>query len=251
MSYLIILENESKAKFDTRNTNMSYYNDFLKPSEVEYYKKNKNRVGEIVQMSPKEYFEYCAKDVFNVPVDNLIKSRQDTFTPKYKEAMLNGDVFPMCVLNVADSSQEGLHRMLAAAELFGWDVKYPVLVVSVYDEEVEKMWKFRQQMYSYFGHDFKKDSTEVFDKLAMLPGFEPPIDILTQSCDMMKEVTNGDVEITAELKEDRGNIKLCLVPYKYNGVEVSEYMDPRSDSQEAFLEDLFDIPDDFDPEIYF
>ena len=248
---MIILENENKAKFDTRNTNMSYYNDFLKPSEVEYYKKNKNRVGEIVQMSPKEYFEHCAKDVFNVPVDNLIKSRQDSFTPKYKEAMLNGDVFPMCVLNIADSSQEGLHRMLAAAELFGWDVKYPVLVVSVYDEDVENLWKFRQEMYSYFGSGFKHDSNEVFDKLMMLPGLEPPIDILTQATDIMKEVTNGDIEITADFRDDRGNIKLRLIPYKYKGVEVEEYCDPIMESQETFLENLFDIPDDFDPDIYF
>ena len=248
---MIILENENKTKFDTRNTNMSYYNDFLKPSEVEYYRKNKNRVGEIVQMSPKEYFEYCANDIFNVPVNNLIKSRQDMLTPKYKEDMLKGDVFPMCVLNLADSSQEGLHRMLAAAELFGWDVKYPVLVVSVYDEDIENLWKFRQEMYSYFGRGFKNDSNEVFDKLRMLPGLEPPIDILTQASDMMKEITKGNTEITAELRDDRGNIKLRLIPYKYKGVEVEEYCDPRMESQETFLEDLFDLPDDFDPDIYF
>lgn len=41
----------------------------------------------------------------------------------------------MPMLNYAEKGQEGLHRMLAIGELFGWNYKVPVLVVTWYDEE--------------------------------------------------------------------------------------------------------------------
>lgn len=40
--------------------------------------------------------------------------------------------FPLPYLNLADNAQEGRHRMAVAAELFGWNEKFPVLVVTKY-----------------------------------------------------------------------------------------------------------------------
>ena len=37
--------------------------------------------------------------------------------------------FPLPYLNIATKQQEGRHRMYVAGELFGWDTRFPVLVV--------------------------------------------------------------------------------------------------------------------------
>lgn len=247
---MIILENIEKAKFDINNTNMSYYNDFLKPSEIEYYKRNKNRIGKVIQMTPREYYDDCAKFIFNQSASNLEKSRENENTEKYKDAMLSGETFPMCVIDYADKGQEGLHRMLAAAQLFGWNIKYPVLAIYVYDEQRENEWKMRKDLYAYIDWNFKEDCKEVCYKLEELPDIEPPINLLEMTNDFMNQI-NTDVEVKSELFEDRGNIKLKIIPISYKGIDVSDYIDPNMVAYDVFLEDIFDLPDDFDPDIIF
>ncbi len=129
------------------DTDTSYYNDFLNDEDLKYKQEAKNRTGKIVMMSAKEYYDYCANDIFKGrhSVEELMQQREyskfedDTrFVDKYAEDMRNGAKFPLCYLNFADSSQEGLHRMYAAGEAFGWNTKFPVLVVTVYDKEIER-----------------------------------------------------------------------------------------------------------------
>jgi hypothetical protein len=62
---------------------------------------------------------------------------------------------------------------------------------------------------------------------------------------------NNDVEVKSELSEYRGNIMLKIIPISYKGLDVSDYTDPNMASYDAFLEDIFDLPDDFDPDIIF
>lgn len=124
-----------KVVFDTTRTGMSYYDELL--HNPDYMRKNKNLVGEIIYMTPKEYFSGCA-DIFNSTVEKQIsqtKADKHTFDKlmtvltKYKKK------FPIGFLNYAQRGQEGRHRMLAAAEYSGWETEQPVLVINWADED--------------------------------------------------------------------------------------------------------------------
>jgi hypothetical protein len=104
--------------------------------------KEENLKGHIEMMSPREYYEECATKIFpNSSVDALIKSRSadPRVLDEIKEIIVKykRQVF-LPYLNYAEQNQEGLHRMLVAAELFGWDHKFPVLIVEWVDEEKAK-----------------------------------------------------------------------------------------------------------------
>ena len=101
-------------------------------------KREKNLVSKVVYMTPKEYFQGCA-DIFGSTLESQIaQTRADkstfdhlmTVLTKYKKT------FPIGFLNYADKGQEGRHRMLAAAEYSGWDVKQPVMIIDWADKEL-------------------------------------------------------------------------------------------------------------------
>ena len=127
--------------FSIKKTGMSYYDDLLpSSSQADYMRKNKNLEGRIEYLTPRQYFDICAKDIFNVPVNNLIQSREvdsetlnkiKTVILKYKRQL------PVTFINYAKKTQEGLHRMLAVAQLYGWNIKYPVLIIDYYDKELQ------------------------------------------------------------------------------------------------------------------
>ena len=86
-----------------------------------------------VEMSPNEYFDACAKG-FGIPAgtqintvgsDKSIIQVLNTILDKYKVR------FPVAYLDYSfnNFSQEGRHRMYVAGERFGWDKKFPVLVI--------------------------------------------------------------------------------------------------------------------------
>jgi hypothetical protein len=108
-------------------------------SNPEYMAKKENLKGHIEMMSPKEYYEECANKIFNCSVESLVNGRKRdvVVNDEIKEIIVKykRQVF-LPVLNLAQQEQEGLHRMLVAAELFGWDHKFPVLVVEWVDEEL-------------------------------------------------------------------------------------------------------------------
>lgn len=121
-----------------RKTYVPFYDRlFTKP---DYMKEKENMVGEVVMMSPQEYFEECAEKIFGgrTSVEQLKRSREinkqniqnikDLIT-KYKRRLF------LPYLNYAEKQQEGLHRMYVAGELFGWNHKFPVLVINWYDED--------------------------------------------------------------------------------------------------------------------
>lgn len=66
-------------------------------------------------------------------VDKLKKTRYyDASTLDHLKQVL--DVykkrFPVAMISPDDGGQEGLHRMAVAGDKFGWDHKFPVLVVN-------------------------------------------------------------------------------------------------------------------------
>lgn len=251
---MIIIESVDKAQFNTRDTEMSYYNNFLNPKDLKYMQDTKNLTGEIVQMTPEEYYKACANDIFHKPLDYIKKSRQidDALINKYAKAMKDGEVFPMCMLNYENAGQEGLHRMMAAGETFGWDIKYPVLVVKPYDMnryEEQKRW---EAALDYADYDFKKDVKEVEEQLynefdAWTD--ECPMDILTMIQNKISLLTNEKVEVNVTLEKDRGYWCAKVKLISYDGEDLTNnrdgiiYID---------LEDHFDIDEDtFNPDYYF
>lgn len=124
---------------DANKTGMTFYDQFFDIKDRNYLRDVKNLKGTIVKMTPEEYYNRCAEDIFSVPVAKLKRERGEmdrhivdklkTIMTKYNRRMC----LPM--INYADKGQEGLHRMMAIAELYGWDHKVPVLVVEWYDKE--------------------------------------------------------------------------------------------------------------------
>ena len=121
----------------SNTTDMSYYDKVLTPNGLNYMQESRGCTGEIVLMTPADYFNECANRIFHhrYSVDYLMSSREDDLGPyaEYKEAMQNGAKFPMPVLDYTDDGQEGLHRMKVAGDLYGWDTLFPVLVVYKYN----------------------------------------------------------------------------------------------------------------------
>lgn len=129
------------------DTDTSYYNNFLNEKDLAYMQKSKNRTGEIVYMTPSQYYQECATNIFEeTTVEDLKRQRRANSEDiaQYTQDMLSGDKFPLCYLNYADHGQEGLHRMMAAGEAFGWDTKFPVLIVRAVDnrkEQLNNIWR--------------------------------------------------------------------------------------------------------------
>lgn len=129
--------------FDTSTTGVSFYNDLIPGSpDEQYYKKEKNLYGKIVNLTPQQYFEACVKYAFpNSSVDKLKQERQrDTESLEtIKTVIDNGVQLPMTIVNIAQQTQEGLHRMYVVGEMFGWNSNsYPVLVVDYFDKEKQQ-----------------------------------------------------------------------------------------------------------------
>ena len=142
------------------DTGTSFGNDFLNQEDLEYRQRSKNRTGEIVMMSPEEYFEECALHAWDhyVSVNSLKQQRranQDKLD-KFKKMMKNGTKFDMCYIDKADHGQEGLHRMMAAGDLYGWDTKFPVLVIDVYDQDRENARIEKNKAYDFRNEKFQK-----------------------------------------------------------------------------------------------
>lgn len=124
---------------DLNHTGMSFYDQFLGTSELAYFRDKKNLKGTVVKMTPKEYYENCAYKIFNTSVQKLKTERGEYDRPIIEKLKNVVNVYKrklcMPMINYADKGQEGLHRMLAIAEMFGWDHEVPVLVVDWYDVE--------------------------------------------------------------------------------------------------------------------
>ena len=111
---------------------MPYYNSFYS-DELEDYQDLQNKTFEIVEMSPEEYFEECAK-LKHTTVSKLKDEREKHIDriEQYMDDMKNGDKFPMPVIDYVWEMQEGLHRMYAVGEAYGWDEKVPVMIIKKY-----------------------------------------------------------------------------------------------------------------------
>lgn len=136
---------------DLHKTGMSYYDDFLSDNpKIKERLAEKNLKGEVVMMSPEEYYQACADYGFpnsHPSVESLknTRRRDERILNHLKNVLtVYKHRFPMPMLNKADSGQEGLHRMMVIGDMFGWDHKVPVLVVDWADEDLAKQQEHRR-----------------------------------------------------------------------------------------------------------
>lgn len=126
--------------FDINKASNSWSQNFI--DDPIYMRDQENAEMQIVHMTPREYWEICARDVFNKPVKQLMNQWR-TLDAKTLEHLTQVILkykkrFPITYINYASHnhpSQEGLHRMIVAGDLFGWDTEFPVMVIKWADEE--------------------------------------------------------------------------------------------------------------------
>ena len=146
-----LFEDVKQSVFNTEKTGIPYYDEILHSKEAQRYHNTK---FEIVNMTPKEYIEKCA-EIFESSFENQIRQvSNDTETINHLITVLkSGEKFPMTFLDYTNErSQEGRHRMYAAAKLYGWDVKYPVAIFTYIDEEEarrKKALQAQERIYRY------------------------------------------------------------------------------------------------------
>ena len=132
--------------FDTTRTGMSYYNQFL--ASAEYMRKETNLASSIQYLTPREYFEECAK-IFGTSTERQIQqTAADTATISHLKRVIQEQrsQFPLTFLNYAEGTQEGRHRMYTAAELTSWDTEFPVLVIDWADAELHRKQQEQQRI---------------------------------------------------------------------------------------------------------
>ena len=217
---------ENHTVFDETSTHTSYYDNFLNEKDLEYMRKAKNRNGEIVMMTPDEYYKEASK-IFrrnndrNVDVASLVRQRSNEYTDQYVKDMKNGDKFPLPYLNYADNSQEGLHRMLAAKRAFGPDIKYPVLVVTIYDMDRHNQWMIMQEASDFERREFY----DIVDNMEMDLGdwnITPPKDLVEKAEKYLvtsAKKQGADITVECEIKDYDGHDRLDVYLTSYNGYE--------------------------------
>ena len=117
--------------FDESTTDMSFYDDMMK--NPAYYKRAKNLKYRIKHIRPFQYFEECAaisssylkEDI--TALDEMRVLIRDLYV-KYAQAMLDGEKFPLPVLDYAGQTQEGRHRAMAAHKAGAKEM--PVMMVT-------------------------------------------------------------------------------------------------------------------------
>lgn len=242
------------------DTGTSEYNDYLNPEDLKYKQQTKNRTGKVVMMSPNEYFEQCSKYGFPtaVSIENIISGRRaDTESLTWLENRLNsGKKFDLPYLNYADRTQEGLHRMMIVGDRYGWDTKFPVLIITVYDQDVERENRLFRNYYDFVTYEFEKVclnavSEELYN-WTEIPDNSVKEDILLSTLQdkiikYAKTYKDGfDIDVELQLEKVDGLHQLNIYLTYFDGYDSSD----RYEGCDFILEDYMDItpvePDNLD-----
>lgn len=205
---------------DTSTTGTSYYNDYLTKSGREYLLKKTGTEGKIVKMSPKEYFDTCSNKVFNTSTQSLIRSRRyddETMDELHKVLTELKKKFPLPYINLADKQQEGLHRMLAIADLYGWDHEVPVLVIDYAEGEKDKREKEKHD------REIRKEIESVIKDLYKYT-YEDNAQVIYEL-----EFLFGDDDFDVQFSDDSFKISRKGVTLEF---DLPKYEEKRSDDME-------------------
>lgn len=127
---------------------------FLTKSGADKMEKEENRKGEIVMMSPDEYYSECSNYAWvnssNTPERLKRGRRADKETLEKLKNVLTQYKRKFCIpyIDYASPGQEGLHRMMVIGDLYGWDFKVPVLTIRVADEEEEARRELKRKQWN-------------------------------------------------------------------------------------------------------
>ena len=246
------------------DTGTSYYNNFLNSKDLKYMQEQKNTTGAIVMMSPNTYFKESAEKIFKNrhTVQEILHSREydSELNEEYTEAMKNGSKFPLCYLNYADDTQEGLHRMMVAGNIYGWQTAFPVLVVTVFDQAIEDRRNTIRQCDDFLYHEFHSVCEEALDSL--IDWKSPPPDDFEQlyRSEIIRIASNWedesyDIDVEIEITPDSetgyepNDSKVDVFLTKFNGYELptisypftfylSEYFKISGDSNNQDIDDI-------------
>lgn len=232
----------------------SFGNGFLNKKDLAYNQKAKNRTGEIVMMSPEDYYWLCGQYGFHKYVSVNVLKRQRRADHEnvdfLKDLMEKGTKIDMCYINKADHSQEGLHRMMAAGDLYGWNTKYPVLVIDVYDQDVENEYKLLQEANDFRSGEFKRYCKWAATEIG---GWNKPVPddfIALYKHKIIEHIQDslayklGDIksiDMDIQIDEVEGHSRVRVYLTKYNDYEFSNLYDP----YEIWLEDMFDVSGEY------
>jgi hypothetical protein len=239
--------------FDDR-THVPFYDDLIK--NPEYMAEHKNLKGTIKMMSPREYYQECAEKIFGCSVSNLMSSRRiddkvnsdiEEIITKYKRQVF------LPYINYAEKGQEGLHRMLVAAKLFGWDHKFPVLVIEWVDEARAKRrerLKYEELVGRYIGNavhralKYEYKSYEEFEN-DLKYYLETELDNIDVTINTYK-VTHTDDTTTVIVNDIKYNFaKRAIIITEPSSDENDDYIEPFEFSEEE-LADMENLSlDDF------
>lgn len=139
----IINETRYDNIFNPHKADGSVYTELIPGNEEnDYYLKYKNLKGEIVYMTPREYYNNCIKYCFpNTTFDALVQSRsiEKENNDYIAQKMEQENNLNMPYIDITKRGQEGLHRMYVCAQKYGWDEnEFPVLVIDYADKEKQK-----------------------------------------------------------------------------------------------------------------
>lgn len=142
----------------TDKTGMSYYDDFLNVKDHDYKRLAKGLQGEIVYMTPQEYIRRLGTDIFHCSYERVMRGVDHDNVQNIMDKMSSGTKYNLPILDLANETQEGRHRALAADKL--GVKKIPVLVVTKWDPHKEL--KMPKSMNLWYGHTIewtRKDGT--------------------------------------------------------------------------------------------
>lgn len=117
----------------------------------EQARKRDNVEVKIIYMTPKEYLQRCA-EIFGSTYQNqlLLQECDKNVIDELKQIIVNGTKINLTYLNYAkERGQEGRHRMLALAQLYGWNKLYPVIVFTDADKELADKERRRKEQERY------------------------------------------------------------------------------------------------------
>lgn len=236
-------------------TTTSGYDDFLNDEELKYHQSHKNRTGEIVMMSPTEYFNECVDNVFSghTTFEGLLNSRRydKNLNSNYADAMRKGAKFPLCYINYADKQQEGLHRMMTAGDIYGWDTKFPVLVVTAYNQETEELHIALDNYRSFMRYGTFTDVCRqaLDDYIDYSESMEMPADFESSFRNAVVNTAANfedgyDIDVTIDMVNNGGKHEANVYVTRFGVYEV-----PKDNLDEPYVVRL-DYIYDFDEDIY-
>lgn len=233
---------DGKNPFDITKGESGFVKQLL--NDPDYMRDHKNLIATIEYLSPKEYFEECAKIFDSTTQKQIDQIKHDTNTiEKLKQVLFTYNrTFPITYLNYAEEGQEGRHRMYVVGELFGWDKKYPVLIINWAD--LDKIKKEKEQKEEARKENIKFNIEKVIDKIKSFEFYS--IEEIIEEIKYRLEFNyyKNDIIVNQDENNNLILIKVKDVEYKISIYEFQlenlsiEY----SDLDESELEDI-DIND--------